>query len=93
MRRRQNVTVTLRGEAPGDREQHTVSHPLPRGALCSPFPTSEKYQAVLQEEESRGLETQRLAPWEPLGMLTTQDLKESAVLMSYRVHVDVNVTL
>lgn len=93
MCRRQNVILTLQGEATGDQEQHAESHPPPQGTLCSPFSGSEKYEIVLQEEDSRGLKTQRFAPWEPLGMLTTQDLKESSVLMSYSIHVEVNVTL
>lgn len=93
MCRRQNVILTLQKEATGDREQHTVSPLLLQGTLCSPFPKSEKYEIVLQEQDSRGLEAQKFTPWELLGMLTTQDLKESSVLMSYRIHVEVNVTL
>ena len=92
MCRRQDVIVTLQGEAPGDRDQHTVSHPWLQGTLCRPFPTSEKHEIILQEEDSRGLKTQRFLPWEPLGMLAAQDLKGSSVLTSYRVHVEVNVT-
>lgn len=93
MCRRQNVLLTLQGEATGDRDQHAVSHSPPQGTLCSPFSRSGKYEIVLQEEDYRGLKTQSFAPWEPFGMLTTQDLKESSVLMSYRIHVKVNVTL
>lgn len=93
MWRRQDVPLTLRGELTGDRDQHAVSHPLRQGTPCSPFPRSEKSETVLEAEDSRGLKTQRFAPWEPLGMLTTQDLKESSVLMSYRIHVEVSVTL
>lgn len=37
--------------------------------------------------------TPRFATWERCGMLTAQDLKESSVLVSHRVHVEVNVTL
>lgn len=87
MCRRQNVLLTLQGEATGDQD------PPPQGTLCIPFSRSGKYEIVLQEEDSRGLKTQRFAPWEPLGMLTTQDLKESSVLMSYRIRVEGNVTL
>lgn len=93
MCRRQNVLLTLQGETTGDRDQQAISHPPPQGTLCSPFSRSGKYEIVLQEEDSRGLKTQRFAPWEPLGMLTTQDLKESSMLMGYRIHVEVNVTL
>lgn len=93
MSRRQNAILTLQGDPAGDQDQHTASHPLLQGTPCSPFSRSEKSETLLQEEVSRGLKTQRFAPWEPLGMLTTQDLKESSVFMSYRIHVDVNVTL
>lgn len=93
MCRRQNVILTLQGEATGDRDRHAVSHPPPQGTLCGPFSRRGKYEIVLREEDSGGLKTQRFAPWEPLGMLTTQDLKESSVFMSYRIHVGVNVTL
>lgn len=93
MCRGQNVLLTLQGETTGDRDQQAISHPPPQGTLCSPFSRSGKYEIVLQEEDSRGLKTQRFAPWEPLGMLTTQDLKESSMLMGYRIHVEVNVTL
>lgn len=93
MWRRQKATLTLPGPATGDRDRHTVSCRLLQGTLCSPFSRSEKYEIILQEEDSRGLKTQRFAPWEPLGMLTTQDLRESSVLMSYRIHVGGNVTL
>lgn len=66
MCRRQNVILTLQKEATGDREQHTVSPLLLQGTLCSPFPKSEKYEIVLQEEDSRGLEAQKYplgTPW------------------------------
>lgn len=87
MCRRQSVLLTLQGEATQDRD------PPPQATLCIPFSRSGKYEIILQKEDSRGLKTQRFAPWEPLGMLTTQDLKENSVLMSYRIHVEVNVTL
>jgi len=48
MCRRQNVLLTLQGEATGDRD------PPPQGTLCSPFSRSGKYEIVLQEEDSRG---------------------------------------
>ena len=93
MRRKQDVIVPLQGEAPGDRGQHTGPRPRPQGTLGRPFPASETNEIILQEEDSRGLKAQRFAPWQPLGMLTAQDLKESAVLMSSRVDVNIHVTL
>ena len=52
MRRRQDVIVTLQGEAPGDRGQHAGSHPRPQGTLGRPFPASETDKIILQEEDS-----------------------------------------
>lgn len=79
---RRNATLTPRGEPTRDREQHAVSHPQLQGTLGSPFCRSEKAETVLQEEDSRALNTQRSAPWEPLGMLIAQDPKRSPVWMS-----------
>lgn len=87
------MSLTLREELAGDRDQHAVSHPLRQGAPCSPFPRSEKSETGLEAEASRGLKPQRFAPWEPLGMLTAQERKGSSVFLSYRIHVGVSVTL
>lgn len=47
--------MTLQGRAPRDQDQHAVSFPLLQGTLCRPFSASEKYEIILQEEDSKGL--------------------------------------
>lgn len=42
--------------------------------LCSPVSSCGKPKIALQGEGSRGLNSQRVAPWQPLGMLETQAL-------------------
>lgn len=84
--------MTLQGRAPRDQDQHAVSFPLLQGTLCRPFSASEKYEIILQEEDSKGLKNAKICN---LGALWNVDSSGSKrkFCVSHRVHVEVNVTL
>ncbi|KAM5311752.1 uncharacterized protein AAES06_021533 isoform 2-T2 [Glossophaga mutica] len=82
--------LPLQGEPSGDRGQRVASRPLLQRTPHGPLSASEKDEAAPLEGGSEGLDTRRVAAREPLGMLTAQDLKESSVSMSSRIHAGVN---